>query len=168
MHRTGRGFFIFPGENKNQADADADGAVGHVEGGKADVHFAAAAASQIEIEKVRHMMEPEAIHEIAHDAAKNQPERNLAGQGMSIKMMPAAIQDKQRHDRDDGQQAVIAGEQAPSRPGVAPMHEFKEAGDDDPLVIERQKAVDQLLCELVQGQYEHGDQGDPAVGNADH
>jgi len=28
--------------------------------------------------------------------------------------------------------------------------------------------VDQLLRELVQGQYEHGDQGNPAVGSADH
>ena len=88
--------FIAPSDEKNQADAGADGGVGDVERGKTD--FAAAALLHKKVNKINDFMTTwqQAVGEIAGDAAEDETERDLAGNGVGIEMMP---REKQRDER---------------------------------------------------------------------
>ena len=98
---------VFPGDEKNQPDAGADGGVGDVEGGKTDV--IAAALLQVKIKKIHDRVAAgqQAVGEVAGDAAENQAERNLAGQRVGIKMMPREKQRDEREQGDDGECNVV-------------------------------------------------------------
>jgi len=73
-HVTGHVFRCvlgFPGEEKNQPDAGANGGVGDVEGGK--INDAAAALLQVKIKKIHDRVAAgqQAVGEVAGDAAKS-------------------------------------------------------------------------------------------------
>src|SRR5271157_2616138 len=103
--------FVFPGDQNQQTDAEANRAVGDVEGGEADL--LAAAPDQIEAEKIDHLMIVQAVKEVAGDAAKNQPQGKLAQRQMDVEMTLPGKQDDQGQDGNRRQQIVAAVKQAP-------------------------------------------------------
>src|SRR5258708_40159328 len=76
---------IFPRQNKQQPDPDANRAVGDVEGGKTG--FRTAARAKIKSEKIHHVPEKQAVAEIAENAAEHEAERDLAPGGFGVEMV---------------------------------------------------------------------------------
>src|SRR6185295_10496411 len=103
---------------KHQAHADADGAVGHVEGGKTD-RVVGAAGVDVKVKEVDDVVDADAVEEISQNAADDQAERDLAGEGAGIEMAAAEEQDDERAERHHGEQSVVPAEQAPGRAGIA-------------------------------------------------
>src|SRR5205807_7558667 len=129
--RGSRGLIFLPREQEEQRYPGADGAVGDIESRKAN--FAAAPTCDVKVDEIHHVAVSEAVHQITSNAAENQPERKLAEQRVRIKVVPGKKQHQQRHQRENGQQLIAAGElieQAPRRAGVAPMAELEETVDD--------------------------------------
>ena len=151
-----------PSQQENQANSRADGAVGHIEGREAD--FSAAALLQVEVKKIDNMLGPQTVDEVAENAATDQPESKLSQQAASIKMMPAKKQYKQSNDRDGGQQSIVAPEQAPGGPRVAPMDELKKTFDDHFLLRVAQEPQHDLLGQLIERHYQQGDYRDAPIG----
>jgi len=156
--------FVAPGDEKNQADAGADGGVSDVERGKTD--FAAAALLHKKVNEINDLMaaREQAVGEIAGDAAKNKSERDLTGDGVGIEMMPREKQRDKRQQRDEGQCAVVAAKQTPRRAGVAPVDEFEKAADDDFFVAFFEQVQHEPFRELVEYEHDRRDDGDVAVG----
>src|ERR1019366_1202166 len=129
-HGLGRAF-AFPTDQKYQRDAGADGGVGDVEGGKAE--FVAATPLHEKIQKIHDRVArgQQAVGEVANDAAEDESERALSGECVGVEMMARKIQHEQRHQRDGGENGVVAGEQAPGRTGVVAVDEMKKSRDDD-------------------------------------
>jgi len=121
--------FIFPGDEENQSDAGANRGVGDVEGGKSD--FAAAAPFDIKAEKIHDFMPDQTVGEISGDAAKNQAERDLAGQSMRVEMMTREKKRDEREQADECERAVVAAEKAPGRAGISPVNELEKAGHNN-------------------------------------
>jgi hypothetical protein len=158
--------FIFPGDEKNQADAGADGGIGDVEGREPDFAAAAIAAAQLDVkpDKVHHFMVDQAVGEVPGDAAENQAEGDLAGQRMRIEMMAREEEREQREQSHEDQRAVVAAEEAPCGAGVTPMNEFEETGNDDFFLVSAERSQQEPFGELVQRKDHHGEHGDVAVG----
>src|SRR5512134_926845 len=107
-----------PRYQEYQSDTDADGAIGHVEGGEADLIPAALVevkANEINDAAPRRQ---QTVGEVAGDAAEDQPEGDLPRERARVEMMPAQKKHQQRNQRDDGEQFVVAAEEAPRRAGV--------------------------------------------------
>ena len=123
--------FVAPGDEKDQADAGADGGVSDVE--RRETNFAAAALLHKKVNEINDLMaaRQQTVGEIAGDAAEDETECNLAGDGVGIEMMPREKQRDKRQQRDEGQRTVVAAKQTPRRAGVAPVDEFEKAADDD-------------------------------------
>src|SRR5262249_28677292 len=115
-------------QDQQQPDANANGAVGHVEGWKP--RLVAVAADHVEIQEVDDVIAKEAIDQVAQNAAKNQAERYLSAAGVNVEMVPGQEQDQQRDHPDRSQGGIVAPEQTPSGPGVTSMHEFEEFTND--------------------------------------
>src|SRR5438552_15581067 len=80
------GVVFLPRQQKQQSDPGADGAVGDVEGWKAN--FAAATSVEIEVDEVHDMPVIETVHQIAGDPAEDQPQRELAKERVRVKVVP--------------------------------------------------------------------------------
>ena len=72
------------------------------------------------------MIAKETIYEIAHDAAKDQPERHLAAQGVDVEMVPGEKENHQRDKSHHGKDLVVAAKHAPSRARVPPMDQAEK------------------------------------------
>ena len=155
--------FVAPSDQKNQADAGADGGVGDVEGGKTD--FAAAALLHKKVNEINDFVTcgQQTVGEIASDAAEDETERNLAGNGVGIKMMPREKQRDKRQQRDKRERAIVAAKQAPRRAGIAPVDEFEEAVDDDFFVAFFEQIQHEPFRELVENEHDCGDDSDVAI-----
>jgi hypothetical protein len=158
---------IAESEDENQADARANGAVSDVKGRKAD--FAAAAGLDVKVEKINDVAHPNAVDEIADDAATDEAESSLAKDGASIEMMAADEQDDQGdygHDRKPG---VISAEEAPGGASVAPMDEFEKAIHND-FFPERggisERPENDLFGELVDKDNQDRDKADSSIGGS--
>jgi len=155
--------FVAPGDDKNQADAGADGGVSDVERGKTD--FAAAALLHKKVNKINDLVaaRQQAVGEITGDAAEDEAECDLTGDGVGIKMMPREKQRDKRQQRDEGQRAVVAAKQTPRRAGVAPMDEFEKAADDDFFVAFFEQVQHEPFRELVEDEHDRRDDSDVAI-----
>ena len=156
--------FVAPSDEKNQTDAGADGGVSDVERGKTD--FAAAALLHKKVNEINDFMATgqQAVGEVASDAAEDEAERDLAGNGVGIKMMPCEKQCDKREQRDEGERAVIAAKQTPRRASVAPVNEFEKPIDDDFFVAFFEQVQHEPFRELVEDEHDRRDDGDVAVG----
>src|SRR5439155_12187040 len=70
------GVVFLPRQQKQQSDPGADGAVGDVEGWKAN--FADATSVEIEVDEVHDMPVIETVHQIAGDPDEDMPQRKFA------------------------------------------------------------------------------------------
>ena len=158
-----RRVLVFPGDEENQSDAGADGGVGDVEGGKAD--FIAAARLHVKIDEVHDVMAArhQPVGEVAGDAAEDQAEGDLAGQRVRVEMVPREKQRDEGEERDEGERAVVAAEEAPRRAGVAPVDELEKAGDDDLFVAIGEHVQHQPFGELVERKDRQRERGNAAV-----
>ena len=154
----------FPGEEKNQPDAGANGGVGDVEGGK--INDAAAALLQVKIKKIHDRVAAgqQAVGEVAGDAAENQAEGNLAGERVRTEMMAREKQRDEREQGDQGERGVIAAEETPRRAGVAPVNQFEEAGNNRLFVAQVKVVQHQPFGELVERKHHQRERGDAAIG----
>ena len=73
------------------------------------------------------MPDANAIDQIADDAAEDEPEGDLATEGMNVEMMAFPDKDHQGSERDQSEDAIVAAKHAPGSARVLPMHKFKEA-----------------------------------------
>ena len=106
--------------------------------------------ARVKIEEVDDALDVEAVDQVSEDAAKHQPQGNLA-EGM---MRPEEgcsvyIQYEDRENANDGKRCVAVLKEAKGRAGVSPMNEAEEAVDDDPLSSKRQKVLHQQFAALV-------------------
>src|SRR5580765_9037308 len=79
--------FAFPGQQKDQPHAGANGAIGQVKGRKAQL--TATPLHDIEIKKIDHLLPENAVEQVSYDAAKNQAKSDLPQKRSGIEMMPA-------------------------------------------------------------------------------
>ena len=77
--------------------------------------------------------------------------------------MAAEKQNDERDERDKGQQMVVPPEQAPGRPGVLPMHELKETGDDDFLLGIAQQPQHEPFRQLIEQDNEQRNEANAAI-----
>ena len=72
----------FPGDEKNQRHPGANAGVGDIERREAD--FITTALLDVKIDEIDDLVSSrqEAVGEVSGDAAKNQPEGDLAGEGV--------------------------------------------------------------------------------------
>ena len=70
---------------EKKTDADANRAIGDVEGWKTD--FAAATLVDVETQKIDYMPNHNSIDQVSCDAAKNKPERGLSDKISSIEII---------------------------------------------------------------------------------
>jgi hypothetical protein len=154
---------IFPGDEKNEGHASADGGVSDIERGETD--FIAAALLQIETEKIHDFMPSgqQTVGEIPGDAAEDQAEGNLAGQRVRIKMMPRKKQCDERKQGDDGERDVVPAEEAPGRTGVAPVDKFEKTVNDDFFPVSREGFEHQQFGGLIQRKNNKRQRGDAQV-----
>src|SRR5690349_1163867 len=103
--------FVSPREQKDQRDADANGAVSNVECRK--TNLVSAAGLKIEPQKIHDVLAHQAVHEISHDAANDQTEGELSEESMRVEVAPAEKQNHQRDRRYEGEHAVFSGERTP-------------------------------------------------------
>jgi len=117
------------------------------------------------MEKIHHRVAPrqEAVGEVAGDAAEDKSERDLAGDGVGIEMMPREKQRDKRQQSDEGQCAVVAAKQTPRRAGVAPVDEFEKAADDDFFVAFFEQVQHEPFRELVEDEHDRRDDSDVAI-----
>lgn len=110
------------------------------------------------------MTDPEAVDEVADDAAADKAEGQLAEIGSDVEVMPAEIEDPKCHNGDGRQHKVVVAEQTPGRAGIVPMHELEKAGNDDLSVrsIIYHPGHDHF-GDLVQNRYERRDNCDAAI-----
>ena len=141
---------VFPGDEKNERHTGANGGIGDVECG--ETNFAAATLLQIEAKKIHHFLPAGQypVGEIPGNPAKDQAKRNLAGQGVRIKMVSREKQGNEREQGYDGQRDVVAAEKAPSCARVAPVNEFEKAINDDFFVVGWNRFQHQPFGGLVQ------------------
>jgi hypothetical protein len=155
---------IAPGDKENQAYPDANGGIGYVEGGEANL--IATALLHVKIDKIHDMVVSHAVDEVADDAAKDEPEGDLAQGGFVVKVVPAHIE----HDKGDGgderKPLVTVAEDAPGGAGVAPVDESEESADNYFFMAQGQPPHNQVLGELVEKDDHHCHQGDAAIGTA--
>lgn len=159
-----RRVFGFPGEEKNQPHAGANGGVGDVEGGK--INDAAAALLQVKIKKIHNRVAAgqQAVGEVAGDAAENQAEGNLAGERVRTEVMAREKQRDKREQADQGECGVVAAEETPRRAGVAPVDQFEKTINDDLFVAQKRKGVQhQPFGELVERKHHQRERGDAAI-----
>ena len=152
-----------PRKQEEQADADADGAVRDVEGGKAS--DLAIATDDVEVEEIDDVLSAgqQAINEVADDAAKDEAERNLSAKRVNVEVMAGKKEDEESDDGDDGQRTVIPGEHAPSCASVSPVNEFEEATDNFLLLRKAQVSQDDELRQLVEEDDGEGEVQDAPV-----
>lgn len=143
-----------------QQDADADAAVGDVEGG-VDV------VAEVEIEEVHDVFIGDAIDEVADDTAAEQTEAHLHGRDAQTERAPPKENRYERAEREDGEQGAFPGKDTPRRAGVADVDEIKETGDHHDIlnvvvvviVAERDGLNDPELGELIE--HEEAQRDDP-------
>src|SRR5438876_9572666 len=82
--------FALEGEDEQQAHANTNGAIGHVECRKSG-RFAVA-AGHVKVQKINYVPNAHAINQIPDNAAKTDAKRNLAAQGVNGKMMASPDQ----------------------------------------------------------------------------
>ena len=157
------GMLIFPGDEKNERHAGADGGVGDIKRGETD--FVAAALLEIETEKIHHFMPAgqQAVGKIPCDAAKNQAEGNLTGQRVRIEVVSRQKQGDEGEQGDDGERDVVSAEEAPGGTRVAPVDKFEKAGNDDFFVVCRERFQHQPFGELIQREDHQRQRGDAPV-----
>ena len=126
--------------------------------------FHSAPGPDVKIKKISHVMYPDAVNEIANDAAEDQTQCCLAEQGMGVKMMAGPKKHDKRNHGDNGEQSVSAHEQAPSRARVTPMNKPEETVNDDLFVTLAQPSVNQQLGDLIQRHHQERDQRDADIG----
>ena len=80
----------FPGDEKNQPYAGANGGVSDIEGGK--INDAAAALLEVKINEINHVTDANAVEEIAGNATEDEAESDLATQHVGIEMMSGEVQ----------------------------------------------------------------------------
>ena len=153
--------FSFPGNEENQCHAGTDGAIGNVEGGKTD--FAAAARLQIKAKEIHDFVSYQTIGKISSDTAKNQSERNLADQRMRVEMVSREKQRDESEEHDDDKGAVIAAENVPRRPSIAPVNEFEKTVNDDFFTARSKATQHQPFGELVEHEDDQRDNSDTTV-----
>ncbi len=158
--------FVSPSDQKNQADPRADGRVGDIKRRK--TNLAAAPLLHVKIEEVHDRMAPgeQPVGQISSDPAKNQSKGNLARKRMRVEMMSGQKQHHKRHQRHQGQHAVIAAKEAPGGTGIAPMHKPEKTGDDDLFITKFERAQDQPFGGLVERKHHQRHDCDAAVGFA--
>ena len=139
-----------PGNQDEQTDAHANRAVGDVEGGKADFH--AVAGEEIKAQEINHLMADDSIHQIARDAAADQPQGNLAQEGLDVEVAAPEHQAEQGRGGNPFQDFVAVMEEAPGRAGVAPIDEAEKAVNDDPVLLGPEELEDEVLGGLIQRQ----------------
>jgi len=106
----------------------------------------------------------QAVEQVAGDAAEDEAKGDASGQRVGIEMVPRQKQCDEREQRDERERAVIAAKQAPRRAGIAPMHEFEEAVDDDFFIALVEQVQHEPFGELVEDEHDRRDGGDVAVG----
>src|SRR6185503_14197475 len=74
-------------------------------------------------------------------------------------MMSRDEEDDQGGKGGQSEDSVITTKHAPGRAGIAPMHEFEKAVDDNSLLGHVQRSQDQKLCELVNTKDSEGENG---------
>ena len=153
----------FPGDEKNQPDAGANGGVGDVEGGK--INDASAALLQVKIKKIHDRVATgqQAVSEVAGDAAENQAEGNLAGERVRTEVVARKKQRDEREQGDQGERGVVAAEEAPRCAGVAPVNQFEKTINDGLFVAQSERAQHPPFCELVERENNQCQRGDAAI-----
>src|SRR5438093_6932039 len=81
-------------------------------------------------------------------------------------MVAREEQREQRHQRDDGEQFVVAAKETPRRAGVAPVDEFEKAVNEDAFLTPAQQPQHEILRELIQGEDQQRDGRDATAGRA--
>ena len=90
----------------------------------------------VEVEKVDHVAEEDAVDQVADDAAGEQPERQPP-RAEAVEELAAPVEQQQEHgEGEDDQQHAPSRQQAPGRAGVADVVQVEEAGNHDPLLAE--------------------------------
>ena len=85
----------------------------------------------VEIEKIDHGADANAVDQVADDPARDQPQRQARARTVQLKGMTEQIEREHRQQRDRRQHEIIILKDAPRRAGVAPVDKTEEAADDD-------------------------------------
>lgn len=146
---------MHPGKQDHEADAGADGGVGDVEGGEADL--ATAAGVQVEVDEIDDVTTAghEAVEDIAENPAEEQSEGELAERACDLEMPAVDPQRDHGEQGDAGERVVLAPEHAPGGPGIAPMDELEKPVNDDAFLLEAQQLQHGEFGALIQ----HKDNG---------
>jgi len=78
-------------------------------------------------------------------------------------MMTAKEEDNQRHNCNEGKQHVVAAKQAPGRPGIAPINQFKKTIYNGLLSSVPDEAEYQLLGQLIQRYHQESNAGNATI-----
>src|SRR5580704_1951802 len=106
-----------------ESDADADGAIGQVEGG-------VAITAEMEVEEVDDVAVDEAVEKVAKNAAAKQAEADLHV-GLAQAEVAAPQRDGgERGGGEHGEHGAFAGEEAPRGAGIAHVDEVKKSMHD--------------------------------------
>jgi hypothetical protein len=154
-----------PGVPEVEDHADADAAVGDVEG-RVDV------AAEVEIKEVHDVFVRDAVYEVADDAAAEEAEADLDRPQVQAEGAPPEKNPEQRDQCEDGEEGAFPREDAPGGAGVADVDEIEETGNDGDVLeavvivvgIEGDVLDDPEFRELVEGEQAGGDDPEKAVG----
>ena len=154
---------VAPRNQENQTDAGANRAIGDIERGKSDF-ISVAAQLHVKTDEVHDFMAEQSVEKISRDAAENQAERNLADKRVRIEMVSREKKRDKRKQTDKRKRAVVAAEQTPRRAGVAPMHEFEKAGNNNSLFVSAERFEHEMLGKLIEHKNYEREQRDAAIG----
>jgi hypothetical protein len=132
LRRTRSLISAAPGQQEHQTYPSTNRAVSHIKRRKTDL--SPAPLLHVEIKKVDHAADANAVDQVSDDASANQAESELAEGGASIEVMTREEKHDQRDQRYDRQFGVAPLEKAPRGSRVLPMNQLEKSGNDDLLM----------------------------------
>lgn len=116
--------FGFPeGEDDIEGDADADGAVGHVEGGPA-------VAGEVDVDEVGDVAEADAVDEVAQDTSDEEAEGPLEDRAFQLQAFAAEEDHGHGDEGEAGQDITEPLKHAEGGAVVSDMAEVEPVGDE--------------------------------------
>ena len=103
----------------------------------------------IKIQKIRYGLQANPVHQVAHDPANEQPERNFVLQRFRDQGTAINQHQYQHHHGNQDQDFAVISKHAPGRTGVANIGQIKEPIDDGTGFSQGKTVPNDLLGKLI-------------------
>ena len=108
------------------------------------------------------------IDQVANDAADQQTQRQSSSGCPSVEMAPGGVEDGERGQGNQCQEAVVVTKEAPRRAGITPVHKFEKTVDDDSFLRVAEKFQYQEFRKLIQGDHRQSGCSHAFTGGPSH